>query len=120
MVEGTKDIVDSPSSSHHNHQPPLPPPPPPTCNNPPALFKPHPPSNPPPSIPSYPINTHPRSPPGSPPHADDVKKRENDKAIVVHTEKFEDVDDQPDTDDDEDFLDMDFMSQAMPLNIIYL
>lgn len=113
MVEDTKDIFDSPSNCHHNDQPPLLPPPSPNVNNPPAPFQPHHPSNPPPTIPSPTLNTSSRSPPGSPPHADDAKKGENDKEIVVHADNaynFEDVDDQPDIGDDQHFLDIDFMS----------
>ncbi|CAI9280250.1 unnamed protein product [Lactuca saligna] len=91
MVDDTEDIIDSPSHSHHDdHPPPLTPP---IGNIPQALFQPLPPLNPPPPIPPAPINTPPKSPLGSLPH--------------------------PNTDYDEGFLDMNFMSRVMPLNIIY-
>ncbi|CAI9304537.1 unnamed protein product [Lactuca saligna] len=87
-----------------------------------APFQPFPLSNPPPSTPSLSHNTPLSSTRGSSPHADDAKKGENDKAIVFHTDHVENVDEphDTDTDDEEGFLDMDFMLQAVPLNIIYL
>lgn len=118
MVEDIEYMVDYPYGSHYDDQSP----PPPTSNNPPTPFQPPPLSYLPSSTPSPPHNTCPSSTPGSSPPADDVKKGENDKAIMVHADHFEDIDDQPDidTDDEEGFMDMDFMSRAVLLNIIYL